>query len=75
MEYDDFLKAWAREFDSFYVIEKETGARSGCFDAQIIIDVYSCETTRRTKREISEYYPYIRLEDSMTSPPSNPRSD
>ena len=75
MEYEDFLKAWARKFDGFYVIEKEMGARSGCFDAQIIIDVHSCETVRQSNREISEAYPYIRLEDSMTSPPPNPHSD
>jgi len=75
MEYDDFLKAWVRKFDSFYVIEKETGARSGCFDAQIMIDVHSCETANVTKRRISDAYPYVRLEDSMTSPPSNHHSD
>ena len=74
MEYEDCLKAWVRKLDGFYVIEKEVGAKSGCFDCQIVIDVYEAKGSQEAPM-VSEAYPYIRLEDSMTSLPPSPRPD
>ena len=74
MEYDDCLKAWVRKLDGFYVVEREVGAKSGCFDCQIIVDVYEAKGTQEAQT-VSEAYPYVRLEDSMTSLPANPHPD
>ncbi len=69
-----FLKAWLRRSGPYVIIEKEMESNAGQLELEVMIDICKMKSDDSVL-DISDDYPYIKLEDTMIEPPANPHHD